>query len=339
MPASRKPTMGDIAREAGVSLATFDRVLNGRGGVAPGKAGAILTAARSLKLDRSLAQRPSRILRVAVLIQAPRNPFHAQLGQGIQMAGRLYHDINLQFLVHHIEPKHPARTADIARAQVGRCEGMIVTGPDDPRVALALGELAARIPVVTLADEITGSGRAAYVGPDDHRAGRIAGDIMGRQLRPAGGHVVIMLGRGDIRGHREREAGFRAVLADFYPETSVTDVLESGEDPDQAGMLVARALAADPRALGVYHCTRGVRQVVEALRRLGRPERPTLIVHELTDDCRILLRGREVDAVIDQNPALEAQVAVETVARLLGRLEGEPASTLTDLRIFMPENA
>ena len=64
-----------------------------------------------------------------------------------------------------------------------------------------------------------------------------------------------------------------------------------------------------------------------------------IVVHELTESRRSLLRQRAIDAVIDQNPALEARVAVETVARLLGRMEGEPTSTLTEIRIYMPENA
>ena len=64
-----------------------------------------------------------------------------------------------------------------------------------------------------------------------------------------------------------------------------------------------------------------------------------MIVHELTDTRRTLLRERAIDAVIDQNPTLEAQVAVETIARLLGRMEGESGSTFTDIRIHMPENA
>ena len=55
-----------------------------------------------------------------MLIQPPVNAFHADLRAGIQFAARLYSDLNLQFLVHHIDPKDPARTAG---AGVGEAAG------------------------------------------------------------------------------------------------------------------------------------------------------------------------------------------------------------------------
>jgi LacI family transcriptional regulator len=339
MVESRKSDMADVAREAGVSLSTVDRVLNGRGGVAPAKATLVYAAARRLKLDRSLALRPSRVLRVAVLIQPPTNPFHAALRQGVDVASRLYADLSLQFLVHHVDPNNPRRIAALIRAQHATCDGLIVTIPVDPLVTAALRDASARIPVVTMADDVPGSGRAAYVGPDDVRAGRVAGDLMGRFLRPQGGHVVMIIGLDGLLGQRAREAGFRSVLAEFYPEVRVTEVLESREEADRAGLLMRQALARDPELRGVYLCTTGARELVEALKRLGQHGRVPVIVHELTDSRRALLRQRAIDAVIDQNPALEAQVAVETIARLFGRMEGAPCSTVTDIRVYTPENA
>jgi LacI family transcriptional regulator len=336
---SRKPTMTDVAREAGVSLSAVDRVLNDRGGVQPEKARAILNAARRLGLDRALATRPARSLRVAVLIQPPGNPFHAELRRGLQLAARLYADRNMQFLVHHIDPNDPARVAAVVAAQGRQCDGLIITGPDDPRVAAALRQTAVSRPVVTLADDITDSGRSAYVGPDDRRAGRVAGDLMGKILWPQGGEVVMVIGLASKRGHREREIGFRSVLAEYYPDTVVAGVIETREEPDRAGLLVDRALTSAPDIRGIYHCTAGTQQVVDALRRRRQKGRTVLVVHELTANRRLLLRQRAIDAVIDQHAALEAQVAVETMARLLGRMGGDPISTVVEMRVYLPENA
>jgi LacI family transcriptional regulator len=51
-----KTTIGDVALLAGVSVATVDRVLNGRGGVTPDKEHRVLSAARRLRIDRVLSR-------------------------------------------------------------------------------------------------------------------------------------------------------------------------------------------------------------------------------------------------------------------------------------------
>ena len=85
---SRKPIIADVARLAGVSTATVDRVLNDRGGVNSEKAARVLSAARRLKLDRNLTRRYSRVLRIAVLIQSSANPFHEALREAFASVGR-----------------------------------------------------------------------------------------------------------------------------------------------------------------------------------------------------------------------------------------------------------
>ncbi|WP_235919522.1 LacI family DNA-binding transcriptional regulator [Aureimonas psammosilenae] len=335
----RKATMADVAREAGVSPATVDRVLNGRGGVDTDKEARVLAAARRLRLDRALAVRPHRMLRVAVLIQAPRNPFHAALRTGLDTAARVYADLNIQFLVHHIDPNDPKSIAAIVARQTTETDGLIVTLPDEPRIMEAVGTAAATRPVVTLATDLPTSGRAAYVGPNDRRAGRVAGDLMGLFLRPQGGRVLLIAGRRDILGHRSREDGFRQILAERHPGIDVAPTAENGEDGERAGRIVLEALSADHAIRGIYHMSAGAQPVAAALRRLGRTASTAFVTHELTPDRRDLLRERAISAVIDQQPELEARIALETMARLLGRLDGAAESVETGFAIHMPENA
>lgn len=335
---ARKVSITDVAKAAGVSTATVDRVLNNRGGVRTDKEDRVLAAARTLGIDRALDRTPSRALRVAVLIQPPINPFHASLREGIDLASRMYATLNVQFFINHIDPRKPSAIAAAIR-ECRSYDGLIITSPDDIRVREAIAVLSKNIPVVTLATDLSECGRVAYVGPDDRQAGRVAGDLMGLFLGPTGGRVVVVAGSRDITGHREREAGFRAIMIEHHPECSLAAVLETGENQEEAGRVVEIAFRDDPGLRGIYHLSAGAMPIVSTLQRLGRIDDTVVITHELTPNRRMLLKSRKINAVIDQRPLLEARLAVETIAKVLGRLPGEAVSISTDIQIFLAENA
>jgi len=333
-----KATIEDVALLANVSVSTADRVLNARGGVNPDKEHRVLDAARRLKIDRILSRSHARTMRIAVLIQAATNPFHAALRDGFATANTTYADVNLQFLIHHIDPNLPHRTAAVIAKAGIRYDGLIVTSPGGPIIVEALRHVAAMIPVVTLATDISDSGRHVYVGPDDRQAGRVAGDLMGRFLGSAGGDVLMIAGLLTIAGHREREAGFRAVLEEHYPRCCLVAVLESREEAERAAQLVGSALDKMVGLRGIYHASVGAEAIVLELSQSERSD-IVFITHELTEDRRALLKARAIHAVVDQNASTEAYVAAKTMAQLLGRLEGEPFNTITPVQIFTSENS
>jgi len=335
----RKAAARDVALAARVSLSTVDRVLNNRGGVAADKERRVLEWARKLKLDRALNQRAARTLRIGVLLQGPDNPFHGEVQAAFRAANRGYSDLNLQFRLFHADPTDHAAAARTIAELGARHDGLIVTYPQSAVVAGALRAQSARIPVLTLATDIGESGRQAYIGPDDHRAGRVAGDLMGRFLQPAGGEVLVVAGLLGMTGQAERVSGFRAALAQRYEQCRIAAVLESHEQKQRAGDLVHAALSRQPGIRGIYNTSTGAQAVVEALEALGRAREVICITHELTPARRRLLRAGLIDAIIDQDPQLEVRMAIETMARLLGRLEGVPESIVTPVHIHMIENA
>ena len=129
-----------------------------------------------------LTRKYSRVRRIAVLIELSANPFHAALRDAFSIASRAYADLNLQFLIHQIAFDDARGIAAKIRSLGPRHDGLIVTSPDDPRIAAATRDVCRTIPVIALATDLPDSGRSAYVGPDDRQAGRVAGDLMGRFL-------------------------------------------------------------------------------------------------------------------------------------------------------------
>lgn len=333
-----KVTLEAVAQAAGVSVATVDRVVNRRGGVSADKEAAILTAAKRLGLDRSLTVRPTLTKRVAILIQSSANPFHEQLRHGIEQARAIHRDLNMVLQVEQIDPACPDRiAAQITRAGLW-ADGMILTVPASPQVVMAIEALPPRIPVVTMADDVPTPRRAAFVGPNDYRSGRVAGDLMGYLIGRDGGDALVLIGRFDMPGHGARSGGFIDILAERHPAIRVADVLETHEDTSTAAAMALRAVRVNPALRGIYLCTTGCSQVVAALAPLRATRHMSIVVHELTPERRALLRHRDVQAIIDQKPAVEARLAVETMARLIGRLDGQAGSIATEIQIFMPES-
>jgi LacI family transcriptional regulator len=272
-----------------------------------------------------------------VLIQSGANPFHAALGEAFAAVSRAYLDLNMQFLVHHLDPNRPDRIPGVIDRLARQHDGLIVGSPAGPEIAAALRRAAAAIPVATLATDVPDSGRHAYVGPDDVQGGRVAGDLMGRFLGAAGGDVLMITGLRSMAGHRDRESGFRAVLREHFPACRIVSVEESRETAEGAGAVAAAALRSHPALKGIYLTSAGADRVVAALEAAGRSE-VVFITHELTADRRALLRARRIHALIDQDPSGEVLSVAAIMARLLGRADGSAATLMTPVRIFTAEN-
>ncbi|SIS99688.1 LacI family DNA-binding transcriptional regulator [Paracoccus saliphilus] len=335
---ARKATAQDVAREAGVSASTVDRVLNGRGGVSFEKEQRVYATARRLKLDRALNPRDARTLRVAAFIQPPSNPFHAALKRAMKEENRGPNPFNVQIKVFHVDMSRPAETARKVNELGATHDALMICVAHDEK----LGQVLSRFvdtgkPVVALATDIRCHG-TIYIGPDNYRSGRLAGELMGRLLGPSGGDLIVIAGLLTMIGQQERHAGFQAVLQERYPNCRIVSVHESGERGDRAGSLVRRSLRQWPEVRGIYNQSAGAGPVVDALRAEGRLNDILFITHELTDSRRKLLETGAIDLLIDQNPRLEVEAAVRAIAGAFGRLEPAPGQTITPVAIFTREN-
>lgn len=336
---TRKTTLEDIARAAGVSLATVDRVVNRRGGVSARAEARVLEWCVKLDLDRRMPRAHLRLLRIGILMPSPANPFFEALRDSFQALDPVAREMSMRYHIHHLAPREASATARRVRDLAQDYDGLIICSPDHPEVSAAVDEALARIPVVTIVNDLPSSGRIAYVGPDNLRMGRVAAELMGRFIGPAGGEVLILLGMRLFAGHRQRGIGFRRVMETRFPACRVLDPLESEEDDSRAAQVVARALGHHPDVRGIYNTTWGNRGIMAELRARSRAGEVVLVTHELTRIRRKMLGAGEIDAVLDQNPALEARRALDIIAGHFNRAApGAPAEGETPFDIVLSES-
>jgi len=330
--------MIDVAKASGVSIATVDRVLNGRGGVRSESARRVLTWARRLNIDRALDRVPLRWLRIAVVMQNPKNPYYHNLKQGFRLAQEAHESRRVMCLVHYFPDLRPATIARTILRAAENADGLLIVSYDHPQISAALRGVSRTIPVVTMASDLPESGRIFYVGSDNFGAGRVAGELLGRFLGPEGGQVLVVTGLKEFIGHVEREAGLRWVLDRRFPSARVVAAVESRERREGLIRLILDEFQRWPDLRGIYNISVGDGEIAEALSRLGMTGRVALVGHELTDTTRRLLAEGRMDAVIDQSPQVEAMLAVELLLRHHGRLPDLSQTSETPIAIYLRES-
>ncbi|MFG2731647.1 LacI family DNA-binding transcriptional regulator [Streptomyces canus] len=149
------PTMADVARSAGVSVATVSHVLNGTRPVLPHTRQAVLDAVDELgytpnTLARSLVT--SRTRSIGLAVSAISNPYFTEILQGVE-AGALEHGYSLLIADPHDDPDHECKVVQLLHER--RVDGMIVAPSADPRELVSyLGRQ--RVPTVFLDRVIDG---------------------------------------------------------------------------------------------------------------------------------------------------------------------------------------
>lgn len=297
--------IADIARCAGVSTATVDRVLNHRTGVRPATIQKVLKAAAELGYlpqdDLYKAMRPQP-MRLVFLLPAGTNRFLNMLGDYVDIAREQFEPLNVQCHCKFIEGFNPQVLVESLLREGRRADGIAFMALEHPLVREAVNTLAEKnVHVITLISDLSSSRRAAYVGLDNRAAGRSAGLLLGRFVGPRAGKVAMIAGSRHYRGHEEREMGFQHIIEEKFPALQVVGLRE-GQDDAQTNYRQTRQLLKQYSDLvGIYNIGGASDGVAQALKEAGRDQSTVFIGHGLTPDTRALLVDGSLDALINQN--------------------------------------
>ena len=314
-PMPPRATLQDVAREANVSSATVDRVLNGRDGVRARTREVVLQTARRLGYisDTNVPESPVpnlSTIQLAFLLPAGTNAFINTLHRQIEISAAIRPDLNVK--ISRIEGFNPQTVAAHLLALRGQAAGVGLIAQDHPLVREAIRTLSqSGTQVLTLATDIQSVPRLAYVGIDNRQAGRLAGQLTGRLLpakQPA--KAALFAGSLAYRGHEEREMGFRHILREEFPHIQILELREIMDDRQRAMTETSALLNQHPDLAAIYNVGGGTSGIASELRARGLEHRVVFVCHEATESNKAFLLDGTVDAVIDQNPRVEAREAL-----------------------------
>lgn len=235
--------MEDVAREAGVSVATVSKVVNGRYGVSRATTERVTSVIHELGYETSLGARSLRSLKTNVIgvLVAEFEPFSAELLKGVSEA-----IASTDYDLLAFSGGHRGDTVGWERRSLARLGGSLIDGAII--VTPTVVEAGSGIPVVAV-DPHTGRSDIPTVDADNVAGGEMAT----RHLLGLGHRRIAMLtGRPDLESSREREEGFRRAMEAAGVTIDESLVRVGGYRPESAEAPARELLTRPDRPTAIF---------------------------------------------------------------------------------------
>lgn len=315
-------TIKDVARAAGVSRGTVDRVLNGRGGVRPD------VERRVKELLAELHYTPNRAGRVLAALKKPvkigcllpgvGNRFFEDIVRGFRQAERELSDFGISLVLNEVrgfDPEVHVRAMDALLEQ--GVSGLCVSTVDVPEVREKVDSAATGgVPVIAVNSDLSRTRRLCYVGCDYLESGRTAAGVVSL-LRGGPLNILVITGSFNMQGHNRRIAGFLKALEERERSFRVAEIAESKDDDETSYARTLAALKRHPEVNCLYITSAGAYGVCRAVRELGLEDGITVLCFDdIPSTKELILEGR-VPATICQDPFRQGYDSIKILYEFL----------------------
>lgn len=308
----KRPTIADIAQQAGVGVSTVDRVLNGRAKVRKETFERVSKAMHSLgyrnlggkaKPNSSLDHAPptqatnKQRYRFGVLLQQGSHAFYQTLAQALQLAAatsEAFVELKVEFM-DELDP----RAVAAAMCSMGmHVDALGVVAADHPHVTEAIEHLAGNgVPVFAIISELSASVPVGYVGLDNRKVGRTAGWVF-QHMCHTPGKIGVIIGSHRFRCQEFNEIGFRSYIREHQSKFELLEPVATLERQALAREQTRILLDRYPDLVGLFISGGGIAGVIAALREEPRSRELVCVGYELAEDTRSALLDGTLKLVI-----------------------------------------
>ena len=338
-----KPTTKDLARAAGVSLATVDRVLNHRGGVREATVDRVSAAIKALNYVRDISAANlarSTEYRLVFLLPDFDDEFTSMIHLAIDEANVSMAHERTNISIIRVPANDPHRIVqEIDSLSVDKVDGVAIMVPETAQVRDAILRLdACGIAVVAFVSNQPNAKNAYFVGINNEAAGRTAGRLLARFAGDQQGAILVITETMQSRDSQERRLGFDAIITKYAPQLQVSPSMETHADATRTAKIVTTAWRNIPGIVGVYLMHHGIAETMQAIESQGIPPKCVVIGHELTRHTRARLIDGTMDAVITQDVGHLVRSSIRVLKARITQIGTVASQERIRIEIILREN-
>ncbi|MCR5724844.1 MAG: LacI family transcriptional regulator [Treponema sp.] len=336
-------TVTEIAKLAGVSIGTVDRVLHNRGRVSPDtqkRVQAIIDNSdyQPNMLARQLKKHES--YKIGVLLP--------EIDTGYGYWKKLYDGIErtmrdeLSAFSFSIQPffftrsVHTSLIAQFSQMMSAGCNAYIIAPVQQEETLALLESMPEETPYCFVDCPLPEARPLCTVAQDPYKAGYLSGRLTELTANHKDGTYIVVRTYSEAFNQTERVRGFCDWFKDSGKKTKVVDMGDAM--PDGIRQEIGRILKETPDACGICTVSVEVQFVAEQVVRSGAKDRIAVTGFDVVDANKELVLNGSIDCVISQQPEEQGMTAVHKLFRKL-IYEDTPDSIIhIPLEIFFKEN-
>lgn len=338
-----RPTTKDLAKAAGVSLATVDRVLNERPNVSARAVRKVQDAIKRIGFERNLAAvnlARNRVYRFLFVLPERGDQYLSELLAEIDSARAPLKSELVEVEVIRLDVEDPHAVANLLSSlQADEVNGVALMAPESPQTRDAVLRLNERdISVVHFLSGQANLEHHDFVGIDNIAAGATAGRLIGRFNAGRGGAIAIITETIHAQDSLKRRLGFDRVIHQNFPTLSCLPTLETHGDRARAERIIKQTFASHRDIVAAYLMSPEARVPLEALSHCADLTDLIVVAHERTPFNEEALRDERLDAIIAQNPGHAVRSALRILRARRDRRQPFTAQEKIRIEILLADN-
>lgn len=336
----------DIARLAGVSVGTVDRVLHNRGRVSEESLKKVLKVLNEIDYQPNLIARTlgaNKTYRIAALIPNPElDPYWASSESGIRMAETEWMRYGIKVEPHFFDLYNKSSFQDVAEAVSASKPDGILVAPIFYHETLPFFRLfdESKIPYILFNTNIPNVNALSFIGQDLYQSGRVGAELMHLTQHGKTGIVAILHIWEDLDNSihlAEKERGFREYFQQTGCDFEVRTLnLHSPTHEDFRRRL--DDLLNEPSLRGIFVTTSKTTAFVASSLEQHTARHISLIGYDILEENIRYMKKGIINFLINQNPQRQAFLGITHLVRNLVLKKEIPRYNLLPLEIISKEN-
>jgi LacI family transcriptional regulator len=336
--------INDVARAAGMSVSTVNRVLHEPDKVREETIKAVLDAAEAVgfygvaSIKGSLrTSRPK--IRIGMLLLPTKRTFYKDLATVFEIAAKAVTGHQVILRLEHYDDLSAQSVVDGIMRLAASSDVLAIIAPEHPLVSATLEQLAERgIKSFAIITQLTARCGVGYVGLDMWKVGRMAGWAFDNICKRPG-KIATLIGNHRYRCQETNESGFRSYFREHSSGFELLEARLTFESSSISHEVTEELLQQHPDIVGLYVSGGGLSGAIAALRESGRGKDIVSVGYELTDYTRAALIDGTLNFLITHPLQTVANEAIAAMIRAFdGGADFQPQAINLPFEIYTSEN-